>query len=108
MTLLSDRNTQVFRTALTDLVPSDGELHGTRRVAHVPAVRFGDVYSPSERHMCYTLRSGCSYAEGVYTKPGFFGNATGAAGNHSYYLSFNDFPNYAFRLYSPLCIYVSI
>jgi len=30
----------------------------------------GDVYAPSERHMCYTLRRGCSYAVAVYTMPG--------------------------------------
>jgi len=29
-------------------------------VAHVPPLLFGDVYAPSERHVCYTLRSGCS------------------------------------------------
>ena len=30
----------------------------------------GDIYAPSERHVCYTLRRGCSYAVAVYTKPG--------------------------------------
>jgi len=72
------------------------KLHVTQatcRVAHVPPVLWGDVYAPSERHVCYTLRSGCSYAEAVYTTPGFFGNAAGAPGNHSYYLSFNNFQN---------------
>ena len=38
----------------------------------------------------------------------FFGNAAGAPGNHSYYLSFNDFTTHVFSLYSHLCIYVSI
>ena len=65
----------------------------TGRVAHVPPVLSGDVYAPSERHVCYTLRSGCSYAEAIYTTPGFFGNAAGAPGHHSYYLSFNNFQN---------------
>jgi len=65
----------------------------TGRVAHVPPVLSGDIYAPSERHVCYTLRSGCSYAQTVYTTPGFSGNAAGAPGNHSYYLSFNDFQN---------------
>ena len=32
---------------------------------HVPPVLFGDVYAQSERHVCYTLRSGRSYAEAV-------------------------------------------
>jgi len=40
------------------------------RVAHIPPLLCGDVYAPSERHVCYTLRSGCSYAEAVYTTPG--------------------------------------
>jgi len=40
------------------------------RVAHVPPVLCGDVYASSERHVCYTLRRGCSYAEAVYTPPG--------------------------------------
>jgi len=30
----------------------------------------GGVYPPSERHVCYTLRRGCSYAVAVYTTPG--------------------------------------
>jgi len=40
------------------------------RVAYVPPLLYGDVYTSSERHMCYTLRRGCSYAEAVYTTPG--------------------------------------
>jgi len=82
----------------------------TGRVAHVPPVLFGDVYAPSERHVCYTLRSGCSYAEALYTTPGFFGNAAGVPGNHSYYLSFNDFQNLCIQfVFSSmyLCIYIA-
>jgi len=30
----------------------------------------GDIYTPSERHVRYTLRRGCSYAVAVYTTPG--------------------------------------
>jgi hypothetical protein len=30
----------------------------------------GEVYAPSEWHICYTLRSGCSYVVAVYTTPG--------------------------------------
>ena len=80
----------------------------TGRVAHVPPVLFGDVYAPSERHVCYTLRSGCSYAEAVYTTPGFFGNAAGAPGIIATTYRSTIFKTYAFSLYSPLCIYVSI
>jgi len=78
--------------------------------AYVPPVLFGDIYAPSERHVCYTLCSGCSYAEAVYTMPGFFRNAAGAPGNHSYYLSFNDFQNLCIQfLFSSryLCIYIA-
>jgi len=39
-------------------------------VAYVPPWLCGDVYAPSEWHVCYTVRRGCSYAEGVYTTPG--------------------------------------
>jgi len=42
----------------------------TGRVAYVPPLLCGDVYASSERHVCYTLRRGCSYAEAVYTTPG--------------------------------------
>jgi len=40
------------------------------RVAYVPRLLCGDVYASSERHVCYTLRRGCSNAEAVYTTPG--------------------------------------
>jgi len=36
-------------------------------VAHVLPLLFGGIYAPSERHVCYTLRSGCSYAEAVFS-----------------------------------------
>ena len=42
----------------------------TARVAYVPPLLCGGVYASSERHVCYTLRRGCSYAEAVYTTPG--------------------------------------
>jgi len=42
----------------------------TLPVAHIPPLLYGDVNAPSERHVCYTLRRGCSYAEAVYTQPG--------------------------------------
>jgi len=40
------------------------------RIAYIPPLLYGDVYTSSERHVCYTLRRGCSYAEAVYTTPG--------------------------------------
>jgi len=40
------------------------------RVAYEPPLLCGDVFASSERHVCYTLRRGCSYAEAVYTTPG--------------------------------------
>ena len=39
-------------------------------VAYLPPSPFGEVYAPSERRMCYTLRRGCSYAVAIHTKPG--------------------------------------
>jgi len=42
----------------------------TGRIAYVPPLLYGDVYASSERHMCYTLRRGCSYDEAVHTTPG--------------------------------------
>ena len=40
------------------------------RVAYLPPLLCGDVYASSEHHVCYTLCSGCCYAEAVYTMPG--------------------------------------
>jgi len=39
-------------------------------IAYVPPLLCGGVNAPSEQHVCYTLRRGCSYAEAVYTTPG--------------------------------------
>ena len=36
----------------------------------------------------------------------FFTNAAGAPGNHSYYLSFDDFETHVFSLYPHRCIYI--
>jgi len=38
----------------------------TGRIAYVPPLLCGDVYASSERHVCYTLSRGCSYAEAVF------------------------------------------
>jgi len=35
-------------------------------VAYVPPLLCGDGYASSERHVCYTLHRGCSYAEAVF------------------------------------------
>jgi len=40
----------------------------TGRVAYVPSLLCGDVYASSERHVCYTLHRGCSYAEADFQK----------------------------------------
>ena len=40
--------------------------HATGCVAYIPPLHCGDVYASSERHVCYTLRRGCSYAEAVF------------------------------------------
>ena len=81
----------------------------TCRVAHVPPLLFGDVYTPSERHVCYTLRSGCSYAEAVFSP------AAASLEMLQVHLEIiattyrsTIFKTYAFSLYSHLCIYVSI
>jgi len=42
----------------------------TGHIAYVPPLLCGDVYAPSEWHVCYTLHRGCSYAVAVYTMPG--------------------------------------
>ena len=101
----------------------------TGRIAHIPPLLCGDVYAPSERHVCYTLRSGWSSAEAVYTTPGdvqrlaMFNSwqclclspAAASLGVllvrleiiASTYCS-TIFKTYAFSWYSHLCIYVSI
>jgi len=72
-TLVSVRNTWVFRTALTALTEPRTLW---RRITHYPShcihtpLLCGDVYALSERHVCYTLHRGWSYAEAVYTTPG--------------------------------------
>jgi len=90
----------------------------TGRIARLPCLLFGDVYAPSERHMCYTLRSGCSYAEAVLHNAWRCLCLSPAAASlgmlvlrleiiATTYCS-TLFKTYAFSLYSHLCIYVSI
>jgi len=82
---------------------------GTGGVARVPPVLFVDVYASSERLVCYTLRSGCSYAEGIVSP-------TAASlemlrvhlENIATTYRSTIFKTYAFSLYSHVCIYVSI
>jgi len=78
-------------------------------VAHVPPLLFGDIYAPSERHVCYTLHSGCSYAEAVFSP------AAASLDMLRVHLEIiattyrsTIFKTYAFSLYSHLCIYISI
>jgi hypothetical protein len=58
-----------------NLVALDRELHAFRRPGDgshciLTSITLHLVYAPSERHMCYTLRRGCSYAVAVHTMPG--------------------------------------
>jgi len=76
-TLVSVWNTWVFRMALTalkeprtlwqriTLFPSPWR----RLASHTYLLYFAPGYTPSERHMCYTLPRDCSYAVAVYTTP---------------------------------------
>jgi hypothetical protein len=56
------------------LVPSDGELHASRRTGYgsrciLTSSTLRLVYALSERHVCQTIRRGCSYALAVHTTP---------------------------------------
>jgi hypothetical protein len=62
-------------TALTNLVPSDAELHASRCPGDgshciLTSITMCLVYTPSERHVCYTLRRGCCYTVALHTTPG--------------------------------------
>ena len=80
----------------------------TGRIAHIPPVLFHDVYAPSERHVCYTLRSGCSYAETVSQHLASLGMLLVRLEIIATTYRSTISKTYAFSLYSPLCIYVSI
>ena len=82
-----------------NLVPSDGELHTTRRSGdglrctctsltcwwRIRTIRMTCVLHFSQwPQLCWSR---------FFSGRRFFGNAAGAPGNHSYYLSFNDFQN---------------
>jgi len=93
MTLVSVRNTRVFRTALTALM----EPRTLRR-------RFTCFPSPRQRVWVYwtdVVSFRCTWehlgAPWITVEQSgtniIFGNAAGAPGNHSYYSSFNDFQN---------------
>jgi hypothetical protein len=56
-------------------MPCDGEIHASHRPGDgscgiLTSITMNLVYAPSERHVCYTLRRGCSYAVAVHTTPG--------------------------------------
>jgi len=81
----------------------------TCRVAHVPGFYFGDLYAPSGRHVCYTLHSGCSYAEAVFS-PAAASLEMLRVHMEIIATTYRStiFKSYAFSLCSHLCIYVSI
>jgi len=74
----------------------------TLPVAHIPPLLFGDVYA-HQNDTCVTRFAVAAVMLKPFTQRlamfmpfsgrRFFGNAAGAPGNHSYYLSFNDFQN---------------
>jgi len=74
----------------------------TGRVAHIPPLLFCDVYA-HQNDTCVTLFAVAAVMLKPFTQRlamfmpfsgrRFFGNAAGAPGNHSYYLSCNDFQN---------------
>jgi len=84
-----------------NLIPSDGELHAARR-QRVGSKITGLILRPSGTPRSTWEQSG---------KIIYFGNAAGAPGNHSYYLSLNDFQNLCIQcVFSSvyLCIYIAI
>ena len=128
-TLVSVRNTRVFRTALTALTQ-----HSTvwRRIPCYPSpwphvafhryiLYFLVTYTHQQDDTCVTLFAVAVVMRKLFTQClamfmhfsgcHFFGNGAGAPGNHSYYLSFNDFQNlyiqYVFS-YMYLCIYIAM
>jgi len=107
-TLVSVRNTWVFRTALTDLMEPHTlcrsntcyPLAWRRVILHTYLLYFVATLTHHQKDTCVTLLAGAA----VMLKP--FTQRL-AMLNHSYYLSFNDFQTYAFSLYSHLCIYIA-
>jgi len=93
-----------------NLVPSDGELHASCRDWHCihtsPSVYWTDVvaFRRTWKHL------GARWITVVQSGKNIFGNAAGAPGNHSYYLSFNNFQNLCIQfVFSSmyLCIYIA-
>jgi len=113
-TLVSIRNTRVFRTALTALTePRTLSPRITRYLSrctrtscmfwwHIRTIRTTHVLHSSHwLQLCWSR---------FFSGHRFFGNAAGAPGNHSYYLSFNNFQNLCIQfVFSSmyLCIYIA-
>jgi hypothetical protein len=56
-------------------IPSTRELHDSRRAGDrsrciLTLITLRLLYAPSERHLCYTLPRGCSFAVAVHTTVG--------------------------------------
>jgi len=128
MTLVSVRNTRVFRTALTALTEHRTLWRRTirytsprRRVAlHTYLLDWVETYMHHQNDTCVTLFAVAAVMLKPFTQRlamcmsfscrRFFGNAAGAPGNHSYNLSFNDFQNLCIQfVFSSmyLCIYIA-
>jgi len=109
-TLVSVRNTRVLRTARTTLTEPRTLWRGITRFP-----------SPRRRVRVYradvvAFRCSCEHlgprriTVEQSGKSIFFGNAAGAPGNHSNYLSFNDFQNLSIQFVSSsmyVCIYIA-
>jgi len=120
MTLVSDRNTRVFRTALTALTEPCTLWRRFRRYPlHTYLLYFLVTYTHHQNDTCVTLFAVAAVTLKPFTQRvamfmpfsgrRFFGNAAGAPGNHSYYLSFNAFQNLCIQfVFSSmyLCIYI--
>jgi len=109
-TLVSVRNTRVFRTALTALTEP---LTPWQKIVCFPSPRrrvrvyWTDVVA--FRCTWDHLRA-CWITVEQSGKNIFFGNPAGAPGNHSYYLLFNDFQNLCIQIVFSsmyLCIYIA-
>jgi len=127
-TLVSVRNTLVFRTALTALMEhrthwrrNTGYPSPRRRVAlHTYLLYCVVMYTHHQNNTCVTLLAVAAVMLKLFTQRlamymsfsgrRFFGNAAVAPGNHSYNLLFNDFQNLCIQfVFSSryLCIYIA-
>jgi len=127
-TLDSVRNTQVFRTALTALTEPRTLWWGITRypsprrwvALHSYLLYFLVTYRHHQNDTCVSLFAVAAVTLKPFTQclamcmrfsgRHIFGNAAGAPGHHSYYLSFNAFQNLCIQfVFSSiyLCIYIA-